>query len=216
MKGLLKDIRKKYSDSYYYRIINFNYYTDSIYLQNMLEQELVKQGNRYGPKKGSQIKLIYFIDDLNMPQLDPYNTQTAIALLRQHMDYKHWFDINKNIPIIKEIINTQVIAAMNPTSGSFFVNPRYMRHFWTSTVGFPELNSLLLIYETFLKGHFRKFKSTVQELAIPIIKAAISLHEKIANNFRKTAINFHYEFNIRHLANIFQGILQSSPQYFFE
>lgn len=33
----------------------------------MMENELVKQGNRYGPKKGSKINLIYFIDDLNMP-----------------------------------------------------------------------------------------------------------------------------------------------------
>jgi P-loop containing dynein motor region len=33
----------------------------------MLEQDLVKQGNRYGPKKGQNMKLIYFIDDLNMP-----------------------------------------------------------------------------------------------------------------------------------------------------
>lgn len=28
-------------------------------------------------------------------------------------------------------------------------------------------------------------------------------------NFRKTAINFHYEFNVRHLTNVFQGVLQA-------
>ena len=72
----------------------------------MLEQELVKQGNRYGPKKGGKVKLIYFIDDLNMPQLDPYDTQSAIALLRQHIDYSHWFDISKAVPLLKEIHNT--------------------------------------------------------------------------------------------------------------
>lgn len=112
-------------DNYYYSFINFNYYTDSSYLQTMMENELVKQGNRYGPKKGNKIKLIYFIDDLNMPQLDDYNTQTAIALLRQHVDYSHWYDMSKAVPLLKEVVNTQVLAAMNPTSGSFFVNPRY-------------------------------------------------------------------------------------------
>jgi len=42
-------------------------------------------GKQFGPP-GKQ-KLIYFIDDLNMPQLDAYDTQSAIALLRQHADY---------------------------------------------------------------------------------------------------------------------------------
>lgn len=27
--------------------------------------------------------------------------------------------------------------------------------------------------------------------------------------FRKTAQNFHYEFNVRHLTNVFQGLLQA-------
>ena len=34
------------------------------------------------------------------------------------------------------------------------------------------------------------------------------------NNFRKTAQNFHYEFSVRHLANVFQGLLVSNPAQF--
>ena len=216
IKGLLKEIRtsSKSPFEFYYISINFNYYTDSSYLQTMLEQELVKQGTSYGPKKGSQIKLIYFIDDLNMPQLDKYNTQPAIALLRQHIDHSHWYDISKPTPILKDIRNTLTIAAMNPTSGSFFVNPRYQRHFWTCAVSFPESSSLTMIYDVFLKGHFAKFKPGVQDLAPQIIKAAILLHEKVVAGFKKTAINFHYEFNIRHISNIFSGILQTQPDKF--
>ena len=93
IKGLLKEIREEKPDDYYYSAINFNYYTDSDYLRTMLEQDLVKQGTRYGPKKGGKFKLIYFIDDLNLPLTDDYDTQTAIALLRQHIDYSHWYDI---------------------------------------------------------------------------------------------------------------------------
>ena len=47
---------------------------------------------------------------------------------------------------------------MNPTSGSFMVNPRYMRHFWTIAINPPDSTSCITIYETFLKGHFKKFK----------------------------------------------------------
>jgi dynein heavy chain len=57
------------------------------------------------------------VDDLNMPELDPYNTQNAIALLRQHKDYEHWYDRGKLT--LKDIKNTQYVACMNPAAGSF-------------------------------------------------------------------------------------------------
>lgn len=80
--------------------------------------------------------MIYYIDDLNMPQLDIYDTQNAIALLRQHFDYEHWYDIVKLT--LKDIINTQALASMNPSAGSFQVNPRFQRHFWTVSIPFPD------------------------------------------------------------------------------
>lgn len=39
-------------------------------------------------------------------QVDPYNTQSAIALLRQHMEYEHTYDLAKLS--LKNISNTQV------------------------------------------------------------------------------------------------------------
>lgn len=51
---------------------------------------------------------------------------------------------------------------------------------------------------------------------VPLIKAAIILHDKVQTSFRKTAINFHYEFTIRHLSSIFQGILFSQPAQFVD
>ena len=77
-------------------------------------------------------KLIYFIDDLNMPALDPFDTQSAIALVRQHKDYEHWYDRAKLT--IKEIKSTMYVASMNPTAGSFVVNPRLQRHFFLCAI----------------------------------------------------------------------------------
>ena len=47
-------------------------------------------GTKYGPP-GSK-RLVYFVDDINMPLVDKYDTQTAIELMRQHVDQKGWFD----------------------------------------------------------------------------------------------------------------------------
>lgn len=75
-------------------------------------------------------------------------------------------------------------------------------------------DSLMKIYGTFLQGHLKKFKEDVQDLNTKILQAALALHDKVSATFRKTAINFHYEFTVRHLANVFQGLLMSTPELF--
>ncbi len=45
-------------------------------------------GMRFGPP-GSK-RLIYFIDDMNMPYVDQYDTQSAVELVRQSIDYNGW------------------------------------------------------------------------------------------------------------------------------
>ena len=54
----------------------------------------------------------------------------------------------------------------------------------------------------------------LQEMNTKLLQAALALHEKVAGTFRKTAVNFHYEFTVRHLANVFQGLLMSTPDQF--
>ena len=38
-----------------------------------------------------------------------------------------------------------------------------------------------------------------------IIQGVLELHTRVSATFRKTAANFHYEFNMRHLASVFKG-----------
>lgn len=49
-----------------------------------------KAGRNYGPP-GSK-RLIYCIDDMNMPEVDAYGTVQPHTLIRQHMDYGHWYE----------------------------------------------------------------------------------------------------------------------------
>jgi dynein heavy chain len=210
IKGMLNDLVQA-SDDYIQQIINFNYYTDANLLQNVLQQQVEKKaGTRYGPP--GKYKLVYFLDDLNMPCPDKFDTQSAIALLRQHKDYEHWYDKQKIL--IMQVTGTQSIASMNPNAGSFTINPRLQRHFWLLAVGMPENASLSTIYSAYLTKHFSRFKASILEQIPFVIKATLQLHSDvtITKNFRKTATNFHYEFNVRHLTNVFQGILNARPE----
>ncbi len=67
-----------------------------------------------------------------------------------------------------------------------------------------------------MKGHFDRlaFKSSVQEMVSGMIRAGLSLHENVTKTFRKTAANFCYEFNIRHMSNVFGGLLSAKPSEF--
>jgi dynein heavy chain len=191
--------------------INFNFYTTSAVLQNTMGIPLVKKtGTNYGPP--GQASLVYFVDDINLPEVDPYDTQSAIALLRQHLEYEHVYDLSKLTA--KNISNTQLVACMNPTAGSFEIDPRLQRWFATFAIGLPETMSLHTIYLTFLTGHLKKFDEEVQSIARDLVRGAVSLHREVMANFRKTAQNFHYEFNIRHISNVFQGLLVSQPSQF--
>jgi len=173
IKGLLNELTGKADPTYMQQIINFNFFTDSTLLQRILESQLEKKGGAgFGPP--GKLKMIYFVDDLNMPQQDPYETQTAIALVRQHLDYSHWYDKQKLV--MKKISNTQYVAAMNATAGSFTINPRLQKWFWLLSVNFPETNSLNTIYSAFMTKHFMKFKGTISEHVGPIIKQTLQLH----------------------------------------
>jgi dynein heavy chain len=154
-----------------------------ICIRQVLEAPLEKKaGINYGPPGTKH--LVYFVDDLNMPKLDPYETAMPISLIRQHLSWGHWFGewhcpwadhiimpltlpqaiayvLHRNNSLCccadrakltpKNINNTQYVACMNPTAGSFVVNPRLQRLFMTLAVDFPGQDSLMTIYGTFIQ-----------------------------------------------------------------
>lgn len=191
--------------------VPFNFYTTSEMLQKILEKPLEKKAGRvYGPP-GSK-RLVYFVDDMNMPEVDMYFTVQPHTLIRQYMDYQHWYDRQKLI--LKDIKNVQFISCMNPTAGSFTINPRLQRHFCVFAVSFPSMEASYLIYSSILYQHLTsptmKFSNNVIKLYEQIVRAALALHQKVGQSFLPTAIKFHYLFNLRDISNVFQGMLFST------
>ena len=91
---IMGQLKKLDASETLYTTINMNFFTDGLVLQSSLEGVLQKKtGSLYGPPGACH--MVYFIDDFNLPKLDNYNTQSAISLVRQHLDYGHWYDISK-------------------------------------------------------------------------------------------------------------------------
>jgi len=135
--------------------INFNSYTDSKVLQSVIESKIDKRtGRLYGPPTGKI--LIFFMDDLNMPQVDGYGTQSPICLIRQIIDYQLIFD-RDHLEEKKTLQDIMFTACMNPKSGSFNVDLRMSRHFSLVALGVPEREILKTIYQQILSSHFHNF-----------------------------------------------------------
>jgi dynein heavy chain len=178
---LVNEKLSQLSDNYMVANVPFNYYTTSEMLQKILEKPLEKKaGKNYGPPGNK--KLVYFLDDMNMPEVDTYGTVQPHTLIRQHLDYMHWYDRNKLSP--KDIHNCQYIACMNPTAGSFTINPRLQRHFATFAVSFPSQDSLYTIYNAILSDHLdlpsNKFPFLVRKMCGNVVNATLMLHAKVS------------------------------------
>lgn len=101
---------------------------------------------------------MYFIDDLNTPTKDKYDTQTALELIRQAIDNKGWYDKTKNVQ--KEVNGTHYIACMNPTSGSFTITPRLQRQFATFAVQPPTDDTIRYFIRLLFLNQILKHTST--------------------------------------------------------
>ncbi|XP_076154706.1 dynein axonemal heavy chain 17-like isoform X2 [Alosa pseudoharengus] len=203
-------LRSLSTDQYVVQSVPFNFYTTSSMLQAILEKPLEKKaGRNYGPPGNK--KLIYFIDDMNMPEVDKYFTVAPHTFIRQHMDHGHWYDRHKLT--LKDIHNCQYVACMNPTAGSFTIDPRLQRHFAVFAVSFPGQDALYSIYNAIFSQHLDMcgFPPALKKFGPTLVTAALVFHKDISVTFLPTAVKFHYVFNLRDLSNIFQGLLFCSP-----
>ncbi|XP_039966059.1 dynein beta chain, ciliary [Bactrocera tryoni] len=189
----------------------FNYYTTSEIFQKILERPLEKKTGRCYAPSGANRHLIYFINDLNMPEVDVYGTVQPHTIIRQFMDYRQWYDRQRLQ--LKDIRHCQFVACMNPTAGSFTIDPRLQRHFSVFSMPTPSEETLQRIFGTILRSHlenpYNSFSKELKSIAELLVQVGIALHRRVEYAFLPTAVKFHYAFNLRDLTNIYQGLMYS-------
>ena len=111
----------------------------------------------------------------------------------------------------KEIRNVQYIACMNPSVGTFTIDPRLHRHFLTFAISTPNNEEQEQIFGSWLQRHFENpaFLPTLTNLIPVVVTTTLNLHSKLANLLQPTAIKFLYGFNLRDVASLFKGVFFS-------
>lgn len=158
---------------------------------------------------------MFFMDDLNMPKVDKYGTQSPICLIRQIIDYQIVFD-RDHLEDKKEIHDIMFLGCMNPKSGSFIIDLRLSRHFTMIALGVPEKDILATIFGQLLGNHFKNFDVAFKGYDARLVNATSDVFTQIAKDarFMPTARKFHYQFNLRDFSKIVMNLMNAQPHIF--
>ncbi|XP_049816413.1 dynein axonemal heavy chain 10 [Schistocerca nitens] len=206
-------LRQLNPETYLVLNVNFSSRTTSMDVQGNIEASLEKRTkDTYGPPRGK--KLVIFIDDLNMPQVDEYGTQQPIALLKLLFERGGFYDRGKELNW-KELKDLGYLAAMGKAGGGRNeVDPRFISMFSAFSMIFPSDATLYRIYYSILAGHTEPFAEEVQKVVPDIMKLTLDLYKVIIVKLPPTPSKFHYIFNLRDLSRICAGLCLTSASYF--
>uniref|UniRef100_A0A0A9WGR3 Dynein heavy chain 1, axonemal n=1 Tax=Lygus hesperus TaxID=30085 RepID=A0A0A9WGR3_LYGHE len=127
-------LRQLPDERYQLNVMQFSAQTSAGHVQRLIDSSCDKRRKGYyGPPINK--KLVLFVDDANMPQLEQYGAQPPIELLRQHLDHGGWYNHSKDGIEFRHIVDTLLLCAMGPAGGGRNVlTQRFTRHFNTFCV----------------------------------------------------------------------------------
>jgi dynein heavy chain len=176
-------------------------------LQQIIESDIErKTGKTYAPPNGQNLTL--FIDDLSMPLVNRWGDQPALELLRQVIENKGFYFLDKDKRgDFKSIENVSFIGSMvNPGGGRNDIPNRLKSKFFSFSLVKPTLAVVDAIYGSIMKSTF----GDRRDLLAGVTSATIRVWEGLQNLLVATPQRFHYVFNMRDLARVFQGITSAS------
>ncbi|XP_052801261.1 dynein axonemal heavy chain 10-like isoform X3 [Mya arenaria] len=193
--------------------MNFSSRTTSMDVQRNLEANVEKRTkDTYGPPPGK--RLLIFVDDMNMPQVDTYGTQQPVALLKLLLERGGCFDRGKDLNW-KNMRDIGYLAAMGKAGGGRNeTDPRFVSLFSVFNMTFPSEESLFLIYNSILSGHTQAMVKDLQDIVSIITRMTMSLYSKIIKDLPPTPSKFHYIFNLRDLSRIYHGMCLTTSDRF--
>ena len=189
--------------------VNFSSATTAGMFQTSMEADIEKrQGKTYAPPGGRLMTV--FLDDVSMPEVNTWGDQPTLELVRQLIETGGFYFLQKDKRGDKmQIENVAYVAAMShPGGGRNDIPDRLKRHFFVFNMTPPSYASIDNIYGSMLRGRFES-QPNLLGLVPSLTSATIDLWQAVKAKMLPTPSKFHYIFNMRDLARVFQGVLFS-------
>ncbi|VDN96525.1 unnamed protein product [Rodentolepis nana] len=148
--------------------------------------------------------LVFFCDEINLPNEDKYGTQRVISFLRQMLEHSGFYQTTDMQWVRFERI--QFVGACNPPTdpGRKPLSHRFLRHVPVIYVDYPGETSLKQIYGTFNRAMLRMLPS-LRPQADSLTNAMVDFYLRSQNRFT-IDMQPHYIYSPRELTRWVRGI----------
>jgi dynein heavy chain 1 len=192
--------------------LNFSSSTSPEYLLKTIEQhvEYRKMASGYVMRPKSSLtakRLVFFCDEINLPQLDDFGTQRVVSFLRQLVEKNgFWRTTDKQWVTLERI---QFVGACNPPTdpGRVPLSSRFLRHSSVLMVDYPGKESLIQIYKTFNKAML-KVAPNLKGMSDQLTEAMVSFFLESQSKFTQDQQK-HYIYSPRELTRWLRGIYEA-------
>ncbi|KAJ8316357.1 hypothetical protein KUTeg_006371 [Tegillarca granosa] len=210
--------------------VQANRFTNARLLYDRLDERLEwKHGRTYVPRGNK--RLLCLVDDINLSQVDKHGHQTAIELVRQHIDDGGFY--SEDTHAWRYIKNVTYVSTINPNSTANVprLSQRFLRHFAVFGCPYPGTDDLQTIFSTLLQSHFiapemssgvaagqhhmhdekaqalaKEEEESLRKVLCLIVKVNVELQDRLRSMFLPTAQRCHYLFTMRDLGTIFKNL----------